>query len=73
MPSSRARSLGKGHLTSPPHTWESLHQAHSSGHLGGFFTASSPLLASSSRLGKEFRFQLCCWMSLVESRALSEP
>lgn len=59
-------------VTLPPRPTP-LHQAHSSGHLGGFFTASSPPQAPSSRLGKEFRFQLCCRMNLVESWALSEP
>ena len=67
MRSSRARSLSKGHLTSRPHTWESLHQAHSSGRLRVFFTTPLPTsLVPRSRLGKDFGFQLCCWMNLAE-------
>lgn len=63
--SSRA-AAEQGSPTSRPHTWESLHQAHSSGCLRGFFTALPNSLVPRLPPGERPRFQLCCWVNLAE-------
>lgn len=79
MRSLRARSLSKGHFTSPPHTCESPHPdpQHSLGRLGGFLTAppTSPPQLPAPVWGKrpKFPFQLCSWVDSGGSHALSEP